>query len=58
VYFGDRANFYIGNPASIPNYTSPTNIDAFQLGDDIERLPSSRFKIPIGGRFNYYINEV
>ncbi len=58
VYFGDRPNFYIGNPASIPNYTSPTNIDVFQLGDDIERLPNSRFKIPIGGRFNYYINEV
>ncbi len=57
VYFGDRANYYIGNAASIPNYTSPTNRDVFHLADDIERLPNSRFKIPIGARFNYYINE-
>lgn len=57
VYFGDRANYYIGNAASIPNYTSSTNKDVFQLADDIERLPSSRFKTPIGMRFNYYINE-
>lgn len=58
VYFSDRDNFYIGNPASIPNYTSPENKDVFQLADDIERLPSTRFKIPIGMRFNYYINEI
>jgi len=57
VYFSDRANYYIGNAASIPNYTSPTNTDVFQLADDIERLPDTRFKIPIGARFNYYINE-
>jgi len=57
VYFGDRDNFYIGNPSSIPNYTSSSNRDVFQLADDIERLPDSRVKIPIGMRFNYYFNE-
>ncbi len=57
VYFSDKNNYYIGNAASIPNYTSPENTDVFQLADDIERLPSTRFKIPIGMRFNYFINE-
>jgi len=32
-------------------------IDNFQLADDVERLPGSRFKVAIGGRLNYYINE-
>lgn len=58
VYFGDVANYYIGNAASISNYTSPTNTDVFMLADDIERLPSSRTKIPFGIRFNYYLNEI
>lgn len=58
VYFEDIDNFYIGNPASIPNYTSKLNNDVFQLADDIERLPKTRFKIPIGFRFNQYINEI
>lgn len=57
VYFGDRPNFYIGDAVSIPTYTSSSNRDVFQLADDIERLPGTRFKIPIGARFNYYINE-
>lgn len=57
VYFGDIANYYIGNVNSIPNYTNRSNTDVFQLADDIERLPSSRLKIPIGVRFNYFINE-
>ncbi len=57
VYFADRANYYIGNATSIPNYATPANTDVFQLADDIERMPSSRFKVPIGARFNYYINE-
>ncbi len=57
VYFADKANYYIGNAASIPNYATPANTDVFQLADDIERLPSSRFKVPIGARFNYYVNE-
>lgn len=57
VYFADKDNYYVGNPASIPNYTSPENSNVFQLADDIERLPSSRLKFPIGARFHYYINE-
>lgn len=57
VYFSDIDNFYIGNASSIDNYTSPSNTDVFQLADDIERLPHSRLKIPIGVRLNYYINE-
>ena len=43
VYFSDVADSFIDN---------------FQLADDIERLPDSRFKTAIGGRLNYYINEV
>ena len=58
VYFGDRANYYIENASSISNYTSSKNTDVFQLADDIERLPDTRFKLPIGARLNYYINEV
>ncbi|MBV2196013.1 MAG: DUF3570 domain-containing protein, partial [Flavobacterium sp.] len=29
----------------------------FQLADDIERLPDNRFKLPIGTRWNFYLNE-
>lgn len=43
VYFSDVADTFIQN---------------FQLADDIERLPSSRFKIALGGRLNYYVNEI
>jgi hypothetical protein len=57
VYFADKNNFYIGNPASISNYTNPNNKDVFQLADDIERLPHSRIKIPVGVKLNQYINE-
>ncbi len=57
VYFKDIDNFYIGNALSIDKYTSPENKDVFQLADDIERLPDTRFKIPIGMQFNYFINE-
>ncbi|MFK8101862.1 MAG: DUF3570 domain-containing protein [Saprospiraceae bacterium] len=32
-------------------------IDNFQLADAIEKLPNSRFKIAIGGRLNWYLNE-
>ena len=42
VYFGDINNFFI---------------EDFQLADDVERLPDSRFKLPIGGRLNYYLND-
>jgi hypothetical protein len=57
VYFSDRDNYYIGNAESIPVYTSKDNTDVFQLADDIERLPDTRFKIPVGARLNQYINE-
>lgn len=42
VYFQDVENSYIEN---------------FHLADDIERLPSNRFKAAIGGRLHYYVNE-
>ena len=42
VYFGDVENYFI---------------DDFQLADDVERLPDSRFKIPVGARFNYYLTD-
>lgn len=42
VYFGD---------------TEPFFIDEFQLADDVERLPDSRFKVPVGGRLNYFVND-
>lgn len=57
VYFSDVDNFYIGEATSIPFYTTKNNKDVFQLADDIERLPNRRFKMPIGLRLNYYINE-
>lgn len=57
VYFADKDNFYIGNAESIPFYTEPKNKDVFQLADDIERLPGTRFKLPIGLRLNQYLNE-
>ena len=43
VYFSDVADSFIDN---------------FHLADDIERLPDSRFKVAIGGRLNWYINEI
>jgi len=43
VYFGDVADSFIQN---------------FQLADDVERLPQSRWKVAIGGRLNYYLNEI
>lgn len=42
VYFQDREDFFI---------------EQFQLADDVERLPDTRFKVPLGGRLNYYLNE-
>jgi len=42
VYFADTPDFYI---------------DSFHLADDVERLPDTRFKLPIGMRLNYFINE-
>jgi len=43
VYFSDVEDSYIEN---------------FQLADDVERLPDTRFKVAIGGRLNYYVNEI
>ncbi len=43
VYFGDIADSFIDN---------------FQLADAVERLPDSRFKIAVGGRLNWYLNEI
>ncbi len=58
VYFKDRPNYYIGEKSDIPYYTDPKkNNGVFQLADDIERLPHSRLKTPVGIRMNYYINE-
>ncbi|MFK7748476.1 MAG: DUF3570 domain-containing protein [Kordia sp.] len=42
VYFADVADSFIDN---------------FQLADDVEQLPDSRFKVAIGGRLNWYLNE-
>lgn len=42
VYFADVADSFIEN---------------FQLADAIEQLPDSRFKVAIGGRLNWYLNE-
>ncbi len=42
VYFGDTESFFI---------------EDFQLADDVERLPDTRLKIPIGARLNYYLGD-
>ncbi len=57
IYFSDRDNYYIGNASDIAHYTSKSNTGVYHLADDIERLPDTRLKIPIGGRLNYYVNE-
>lgn len=57
VYFADKANYYIGQAADIPVYETTQNTGVYQLADDIERLPNTRFKIPVGARLNYYLNE-
>jgi hypothetical protein len=57
VYFADKANYYIGQSQYIPVYETAANIGVYQLADDKESLPSSRFKVPIGARLNFYINE-
>ena len=42
VFFADAEDFFI---------------DDFQLADDVERLPDTRFKIPVGGRLNYFLTD-
>ena len=58
MYFADKQNYYIGAASEIPFYTTSINEHVYQLADDIERMPESRFKLPIGVRLNYYINEM
>ena len=43
VYFDDVADSFI---------------EDFQLADAIEQLPDNRTKLAVGGRLNYYINEI
>lgn len=43
VYFSDVADSFI---------------EDFHLADDIERLPDSRFKVAMGGRLNWFVNEL
>ncbi len=58
IYFKDKDNFYIGQSAYIDYYSnSSINTGVYQLADDVERLPGTRFKIPVGSRLNYYLNE-
>ncbi len=57
VYFADLPNYYLGNPTAISTYENDANSNVYRPGDAIEKLPSSRFKIPIGLRWNYYVNE-
>jgi len=57
IYFADKPDFYYGNLSFIPNYENSANAGVYRLADAIEKLPSSRFKLPIGLRWNYYINE-
>ena len=57
VYFKDKANYYVGNPDNISAYTTPGETNIFMLADDIERLPDTRLKLPVGARLNHYFNE-
>ncbi len=43
VYFSDVTDFIFND---------------FQLADDVERLPDTRFKLPIGVRLNYYLSDL
>lgn len=57
VYFKDKENYYVGDPNNISTYTTPGTKNVFMLADDIERLPDTRLKLPIGARLNHYLNE-
>jgi hypothetical protein len=57
IYFADKTNFYVGNNQYINTYESSSNTGVYRLADDIERLPDSRTKVPVGARLNYYLNE-
>ena len=57
MYFADKPNYYIGAVSDISIYTKPANHRVYQLADAIERLPNSRYKLPMGARMSYYLNE-
>ncbi len=57
VYFADKSDYYVGQAQYIPVYETTQNEGVYKLADDIERLPDSRTKIPVGTRLNYYLNE-
>ena len=57
IYFADTQHYFIGDKSYIPVYQTSANNGVYQLADDIERLPNKRFKLPVGMRWNYYINE-
>ncbi len=57
IYFADKSNYFIGNASDIGHYTTPANRGAYMLADDIERMPSTRLKLPVGARINYYVSE-
>lgn len=42
IHFGDMTDFFSGD---------------FKLADAIEKLPKTRFKLPIGLRWNYFVSE-
>ena len=58
IYFNDIPKHYIGLSEFIPVYETNQNAGVFRLADDIERLPSSRIKIPFGTRLNIYASDV
>ncbi len=57
VYFSDRADYFYGDASGINNYANPDNRNLFHLADDVERLPSSRTKLPWGMRIHAYLSE-
>ncbi len=66
IYFADKNDYYVGvrgdlvSPnwySNILNYQNSSNTGIYRLADDIERLPGTRFKIPVGIRWHYFIDE-
>uniref|UniRef100_UPI0030CA4E7F DUF3570 domain-containing protein n=1 Tax=uncultured Flavobacterium sp. TaxID=165435 RepID=UPI0030CA4E7F len=57
IYFANKTNFYVGKSEYISVYQTAANVAVYHLADDIERLPDTRTKTPIGARLNYYFNE-
>ncbi len=57
IYFADLPNYYIGTASDISHYTTRQNTGVYQLADNVEHLPGTRFKTPFGARVNYYVSE-